>query len=68
MIEPATSLHGCVRIECFTDFALVVTILAEGFGTIVGAILGYYGGKVDILGVRFIEIWSRFRFCTPSSS
>jgi microcin C transport system permease protein len=43
-------------------FALVVTIIAEGFGTMIGALLGYYGGKVDILGVRFIEIWSSLPF------
>jgi len=43
-------------------FALVVTLIAEGFGTMIGALLGYYGGKVDILGLRFIEIWSSLPF------
>jgi microcin C transport system permease protein len=43
-------------------FALIVTLIAEGFGTMIGALLGYYGGKLDILGVRFIEIWSSLPF------
>jgi len=43
-------------------FALVVTLIAEGFGTMIGAILGYYGGKIDIFGVRLIEIWSSLPF------
>jgi microcin C transport system permease protein len=43
-------------------FALLVLVLSEGFGVIVGALLGYYGGKVDILGLRLIEIWSSLPF------
>jgi microcin C transport system permease protein len=43
-------------------FALVVTILAESIGTIVGALLGYFGGKLDIVGQRLIEIWSALPF------
>ena len=43
-------------------FALLVTIFSESTGTAVGAALGYFGGKVDILGSRFIEIWSSLPF------
>src|SRR5688572_13247533 len=43
-------------------FALIVTALGEGAGVIVGAFLGYFGGKLDILGQRFIEIWSSLPF------
>jgi microcin C transport system permease protein len=43
-------------------FALLVTIFSETAGTIVGATLGYLGGKIDILGSRFIEIWSSLPF------
>lgn len=39
-------------------FALTLTILSSIVGVIVGAIQGYYGGKIDLLGQRFIEIWS----------
>jgi microcin C transport system permease protein len=43
-------------------FALLVTIFSESTGTIVGSALGYFGGKIDILGSRFIEIWSSLPF------
>jgi microcin C transport system permease protein len=43
-------------------FAMLVTIFSEGVGTAVGAALGYFGGKLDILGQRFIEIWSSLPF------
>ena len=43
-------------------FALIVLLLAEGIGVFVGAVLGYYGGKIDILGLRLIEIWSSLPF------
>ncbi|MBS3805639.1 MAG: ABC transporter permease [Oleiphilaceae bacterium] len=39
-------------------FGLILTILSCFVGVIVGAIQGFYGGKVDLLGQRFIEIWS----------
>jgi microcin C transport system permease protein len=43
-------------------FALIVTILSETVGMVVGAMLGYFGGRLDILGQRFIEIWSSLPF------
>jgi len=43
-------------------FALFVTMFSEGVGTIVGAMLGYFGGKLDIVGQRIIEIWSSLPF------
>jgi microcin C transport system permease protein len=43
-------------------FAILVTIFAETVGSIVGASLGYFGGKLDILGQRFIEVWSSLPF------
>ena len=39
-------------------FGLTLTILLSAIGVAAGAIQGYYGGRVDILGQRFIEIWS----------
>lgn len=39
-------------------FGLTLTFFASAIGIIAGAIQGYYGGLVDILGQRFIEIWS----------
>ncbi|MBC6905458.1 ABC transporter permease [Saccharophagus sp. K07] len=39
-------------------FALILTFGSAVLGVLVGAIQGYYGGKVDLLGQRFLEIWS----------
>jgi microcin C transport system permease protein len=43
-------------------FAIIVTIVGEGLGIAIGAMLGYFGGKLDILGQRGIEIWSSLPF------
>lgn len=39
-------------------FGLILTLLSSLVGVAVGALQGYYGGKVDLLGQRFIEVWS----------
>jgi microcin C transport system permease protein len=39
-------------------FGLVLTILSAAVGISVGAIQGFYGGLVDLIGQRFIEIWA----------
>jgi len=39
-------------------FGLILTVLSSIIGITAGAIQGYYGGRVDILGQRFIEVWS----------
>lgn len=39
-------------------FALVLTIGSSIVGIAVGAVQGYYGGRVDLFGQRFLEIWS----------
>ena len=44
------------------SFALLVLTISLGIGVTAGALLGYFGGKVDILGVRLIEIWSSLPF------
>ncbi len=43
-------------------FALIVAVLGEGIGIAIGALLGYFGGKLDILGQRGIEVWSSLPF------
>lgn len=43
-------------------FALVVMLFSESFGVAVGATLGYFGGKLDLIGQRIIEIWSSLPF------
>ncbi|HEY9594580.1 MAG TPA: ABC transporter permease [Spirochaetia bacterium] len=39
-------------------FGFVLTIFSSAIGVAFGAAQGYYGGKVDIFGQRFIEVWS----------
>lgn len=39
-------------------FGLTLTVFSSIIGVIVGAIQGFYGGKIDLLGQRFIEVWS----------
>lgn len=44
------------------SFALVVVFFAYIIGISIGAVLGYFGGKVDIFGQRFIEIFAAVPF------
>lgn len=39
-------------------FGLSLTIISSLIGVTAGAIQGYFGGKVDIIFQRFVEIWS----------
>lgn len=38
-------------------FALTLSIISSLIGVAVGAMQGFYGGKIDLFGQRFIEIW-----------
>lgn len=44
------------------SFALLVLAMSLGMGVSIGAVLGYFGGKVDLTGQRLIEIWSSLPF------
>jgi microcin C transport system permease protein len=39
-------------------FGLVLTLLSSVIGVLAGAVQGYFGGWVDLLFQRFIEIWT----------
>src|SRR5271157_4291546 len=39
-------------------FGLVLTIVSSAIGVAAGAVQGYFGGWVDLLFQRFIEIWT----------
>lgn len=39
-------------------FGLILTICSSVIGIAAGAIQGYFGGKVDLIAQRFIEIWA----------
>lgn len=44
------------------SFALLVALISYFIGTIIGALLGFFGGWIDILFQRIIEIWSTLPF------
>jgi microcin C transport system permease protein len=39
-------------------FGLLLTVLSSVIGVAAGAVQGYFGGKVDLIFQRFLEIWS----------
>lgn len=39
-------------------FGLALTFFGTILGLAAGAVQGYYGGKIDLFGQRFMEIWS----------
>ena len=43
-------------------FSLTVVCLSYIIGIIIGASLGYFGGKLDLYGLRFIEIYASIPF------
>ena len=44
------------------NFGLLLVITSMVIGTIIGAIQGYYGGKIDLTGQRLTEIWEALPF------
>jgi microcin C transport system permease protein len=46
----------------YMTFSLLLTLTSYIIGMLFGAILGYYGGKTDFIGLRFIEIWASIPF------
>lgn len=55
----ARLLYG-FRISIF--FALGLVLVVQTFGTTVGSLQGFLGGRFDIFSQRFIEIWSALPF------
>ncbi len=39
-------------------FAVLLTAMAAGIGLIMGAVMGYFGGLVDLSLQRFVEVWN----------
>jgi microcin C transport system permease protein len=37
---------------------LCLTIIGVAIGVLTGAVMGYFGGKVDLVSQRIIEVWS----------
>lgn len=55
----ARMLYGC---RTSLTFGLLLTLGAMATGTLIGALQGYLGGWVDLLGQRAIEIWEALPF------
>jgi microcin C transport system permease protein len=51
----ARLLYGC-RISVL--FGLTLTLLSSAIGIVAGAVQGYFGGAVDLVFQRLIEVWS----------
>ncbi len=43
-------------------FALLVALCGYAFGILVGGVQGYYGGWIDIVSQRIVEIWGSIPF------
>ncbi len=43
-------------------FAIAVAFVGYAIGVVIGGMQGYYGGWVDILSQRFVEIWGSIPF------
>jgi microcin C transport system permease protein len=43
-------------------FGLLLVLFSEGLGIVIGALMGYFGGWLDLAGQRFIEVWGSLPF------
>ena len=39
-------------------FGILLTLFSSVIGIVVGAVQGYFGGRIDLVGQRMIEVWS----------
>ena len=44
------------------SFGMLLVLATMALGTAAGALQGYHGGKVDLFGQRFIEVWESLPF------
>lgn len=44
------------------SFALILTLLEYLLGTLIGGVMAFFGGKLDLIGQRIVEIWSTIPF------
>ncbi len=56
--RPRCHRAGDLRFPHFHPVRPALTILSSAIGIVAGAVQGYFGGLVDLLTQRFIEIWS----------
>lgn len=44
--------------RCSLLFGILLTFFSSIVGIFIGAVQGYFGGRIDLFGQRFLEIWS----------
>lgn len=44
------------------NFGLLLVVASLAVGVVIGALQGYYGGKIDLVGQRLTEIWEALPF------
>ncbi|HVZ38783.1 MAG TPA: ABC transporter permease subunit [Candidatus Kapabacteria bacterium] len=44
------------------SFAILLTVLEYILGTIIGGVMAFFGGKLDLIGQRIVEVWSTIPF------
>lgn len=44
------------------SFAVALTAITYVIGILLGGLMGYFGGKIDLFGQRFVEIWENIPF------
>lgn len=52
----------CYGFNISISFAVIVVIFSYSFGIAVGAVIGYFGRLIDLLGLRLVEIWAAIPF------
>jgi microcin C transport system permease protein len=52
----------CYGFNISISFALILVLLEYLIGATIGGVMGYFGGKLDLVGQRFIEIWNNIPF------
>lgn len=52
----------CYGFNVSLSFAILLTIIEYLIGAALGGLMGYAGGLIDLLGQRFVEIWSTVPF------
>lgn len=52
----------CYGFRISLSFALVLTLLEYLIGGAIGSLMGYFGGRIDLIGQRIVEIWSNIPF------
>lgn len=52
----------CYGFNVSISFAILLTLIEYLFGAAIGGLMGYFGGKLDLIGQRIVEIWSTVPF------